>query len=127
MYLSHELIEKAHGSLPDCGDMRPALRTRGRPREDLTGRDPHGLDRDEVAEPAGKEERGGSSPLPHKRNPVLSVVALANIRRVQDLSHTLQSAMIDEHERAGGAWHSECEALSDVLALTGGGLSRRVR
>ncbi len=73
----------------------------------------------EVAEPAG-ERRGGSSTLPHKRNPILSVIAVANARRVFDLSHTLQVAMIGEHERAAGAWHSEWEALSDALALTGG-------
>jgi 3-carboxy-cis,cis-muconate cycloisomerase len=73
----------------------------------------------EVAEPAG-EGRGGSSTLPHKRNPILSVTAAANARRVIDLSHTLQAAMVGEHERATGAWHSEWEALSDALALAGG-------
>src|SRR5918992_3323230 len=71
----------------------------------------------EVSEPAG---RGGSSTLPHKRNPILSVTAVASARRVQDLSRTLQAAMVGEHERATGAWHSEWEALSDALALTGG-------
>jgi len=73
----------------------------------------------EVAEPAG-EGRGGSSTLPHKRNPILSVTAAANTTRVLDLSHTLQAAMVGEHERAAGAWHSEWEALSDALALAGG-------
>ncbi|MDQ4129229.1 MAG: lyase family protein, partial [Actinomycetota bacterium] len=74
---------------------------------------------EEVAEPAG-DGRGGSSTLPHKRNPVLSVTAAASARRVQDLSRTLQAAMVGEHERAAGAWHSEWEALSDALTLTGG-------
>lgn len=73
----------------------------------------------EVAEPAG-EGRGGSSTLPHKRNAILSVTAAASVRRVQDLSRTLEAAMVQEHERAAGAWHSEWEALSDALALTGG-------
>ena len=73
----------------------------------------------EVAEPAG-EGRGGSSTLPHKRNPILSVTAAANARRVQDLARTLGAAMLQEHERAAGAWHSEWEALSDALALAGG-------
>jgi 3-carboxy-cis,cis-muconate cycloisomerase len=73
----------------------------------------------EVAEPAG-EGRGGSSTLPHKRNPILSVTAAASVRRVQDLSRTLQGAMVQEHERAASAWHSEWEALSDALAFTGG-------
>jgi 3-carboxy-cis,cis-muconate cycloisomerase len=73
----------------------------------------------EVAEPAG-EGRGGSSTLPHKRNPILSVTAAANARRVQDLARTLGAAVVQEHERAAGAWHSEWEALSDALALVGG-------
>ena len=73
----------------------------------------------EVAEPAG-EGRGGSSTLPHKRNPILCVTAAANARRVQDLSRTLGAAMVQEHERAAGAWHTEWEALSNALALAGG-------
>jgi 3-carboxy-cis,cis-muconate cycloisomerase len=73
----------------------------------------------EVAEPAG-EGRGASSTLPHKRNPILSVTTTACSRRVQNLSQTLGAAMVGEHERAAGAWHSEWESLSDALALTGG-------
>ncbi len=73
----------------------------------------------EVAEPAS-EGRGGSSTLPHKRNPILSVTASANARRVRDLARTLGAAMVQEHERAAGAWHAEWEALSDALALAGG-------
>jgi 3-carboxy-cis,cis-muconate cycloisomerase len=74
----------------------------------------------EVAEPSDGG-RGGSSTLPHKRNPVGSVLAAACARRVPPLSQTLQAAMAQEHERAaGGAWHAEWEALSDALALTGG-------
>ena len=73
----------------------------------------------EDAEPAG-EGRGGSSTLPHKRNPILSVTAAASVRRVQDLSRTLAGTMVQEHERAAGAWRSEWEALSGALALTGG-------
>jgi 3-carboxy-cis,cis-muconate cycloisomerase len=73
----------------------------------------------EVSEPAGAG-RGGSSTLPHKRNPILSVTAAASIRRVQHLSRTLQETMVQEHERAAGAWHSEWEVLSEALALTGG-------
>lgn len=73
----------------------------------------------EVSEPAA-EGRGGSSTLPHKQNPILSVTAAANARRVPDLARTLSAAMVQEHERAAGAWHAEWETLSDVLALTGG-------
>jgi 3-carboxy-cis,cis-muconate cycloisomerase len=73
----------------------------------------------EVSEPSG-DGRGGSSTLPHKRNPVLSVTAAACARRVYPLAATLTVAMAGEHERAAGAWHAEWEPLSDVLALTGG-------
>jgi 3-carboxy-cis,cis-muconate cycloisomerase len=73
----------------------------------------------ELTEPAG-EGRGGSSTLPHKRNPMLSVTARADARRVQALAQTLYGAMAGEHERAIGAWHAEWEALSEALALTGG-------
>ena len=73
----------------------------------------------EVTEPADAG-RGGSSTLPHKQNPILSVIAAANSRRVQAHAQTLYRAMAGEHERAAGAWHAEWEALSEVLALTGG-------
>jgi 3-carboxy-cis,cis-muconate cycloisomerase len=73
----------------------------------------------EVAEPAG-DGRGGSSTLPHKRNPILSVIAAADTRRVQAHAQTLYGAMAGEHERSAGAWHAEWETLSDALALTGG-------
>ena len=76
----------------------------------------------EVAEPADGG-RGGSSTLPHKRNPVLSVAAAACARRVPSLAHTLQAAMAQEHERAVGAWHAEWETLSDTLALAGGSVA----
>ena len=73
----------------------------------------------EVAEPSG-DGRGGSSTLPHKRNPILAVTAAACARRVPPLEQTLVAAMAQEHERAAGAWHAEWETLSDALALTGG-------
>ncbi len=76
----------------------------------------------EVAEPAG-EGRGGSSTLPHKRNPILAVTAVACAHRVYPLAQTLQAAMAQEHERAAGDWHAEWEPMSDALALTGGAAS----
>jgi 3-carboxy-cis,cis-muconate cycloisomerase len=76
----------------------------------------------EVAESPG-DGRGGSSTLPHKRNPISSVTAVASALRVRDLSRSLQAAMVGEHERAAGAWHAEWEALSDALALTGGAVT----
>jgi 3-carboxy-cis,cis-muconate cycloisomerase len=75
----------------------------------------------EVGEAAegGGEGRGGSSTLPHKRNPVAAVAALACAQRVPGLVATILAAMTQEHERAAGAWQSEWETLSELLRLTG--------
>ena len=63
---------------------------------------------------------GGSSALPHKRNPVGAVRARACALRVPPLAALLLGAMAQEHERAAGAWHAEWEPLTQVLGLTGG-------
>jgi 3-carboxy-cis,cis-muconate cycloisomerase len=73
----------------------------------------------EVVEPA-EDGRGGSSTLPHKRNPVGSVLAIACARRVRGEASILLAAMAQEHERAAGAWHAEWQALAGALAYTGG-------
>jgi 3-carboxy-cis,cis-muconate cycloisomerase len=73
----------------------------------------------EVAEPAG-DGRGGSSTLPHKRNPVGSVLAIACAGRVRGEASILLAAMAQEHERGAGGWQAEWEALSGALAYTGG-------
>jgi 3-carboxy-cis,cis-muconate cycloisomerase len=71
----------------------------------------------EVREPAGK---GGSSTMPHKRNPIGSALAIACARRVDACAAVLTGSLVQEHERALGAWHAEWAPLSDALALTGG-------
>jgi 3-carboxy-cis,cis-muconate cycloisomerase len=76
----------------------------------------------EVAEPSGGG-RGGSSSMPHKRNPVGSVLTIACARRVRGDAGVLLEAMPQEHERAAGALQSEWGPLSDALALTGGAAS----
>jgi 3-carboxy-cis,cis-muconate cycloisomerase len=60
---------------------------------------------------------GASSTMPHKRNPVVAVLARACALRVRTLAATFTAD--HEHERAAGAWHAEWETLSDVLALSG--------
>jgi 3-carboxy-cis,cis-muconate cycloisomerase len=67
----------------------------------------------------GGEGRGGSSTLPHKRNPVGAVAVSACATRVPGLVATILAAMPQEHERAAGAWQAESETLSDLLRLTG--------
>jgi 3-carboxy-cis,cis-muconate cycloisomerase len=64
---------------------------------------------------------GGSTTMPHKRNPVAAVAVLACAVRAPGLAATLHAAMVQEHERAAGAWQGEWEALSDLLRLVGSG------
>jgi 3-carboxy-cis,cis-muconate cycloisomerase len=75
----------------------------------------------EVAEGdgAGGERSGGSSAMPHKRNPVAAVVMLGCTRRAPGLLAGLAAAAEQEHQRAAGAWHAEWEPLADLLRLTG--------
>ncbi|HEX2074586.1 MAG TPA: 3-carboxy-cis,cis-muconate cycloisomerase [Geodermatophilus sp.] len=78
------------------------------------------LAQSEVAEAAeGGAGRGGSSAMPHKRNPVAAISARACARRAPGLVATLMAAMEQEHERAAGAWHSEWPALTDLLSTVG--------
>ena len=77
----------------------------------------------EVAEPSGGG-RGGSSTLPHKRNAIGSVLAIACARR-RGAAGVLLAAMPQELERAAGAWQSEWEPLRESLALTGGAAAVR--
>jgi 3-carboxy-cis,cis-muconate cycloisomerase len=74
----------------------------------------------EVAEVSeGGDSRGGSSAMPHKRNPVAAISARACARRAPGLVATLLSAMEQEHERAAGAWHSEWPTVTDLLTTVG--------
>ncbi|MBV8138803.1 MAG: 3-carboxy-cis,cis-muconate cycloisomerase [Deltaproteobacteria bacterium] len=75
----------------------------------------------EVREPSSNE-RGGSSAMPHKHNPVGSVVALAAATRLPGLVSTMLTAMTLDHERGVGGWHAEWETLADIVTLTGGSL-----
>lgn len=60
----------------------------------------------EVSEPS-EAGRGGSSAMPHKRNPVASMVAIAAAHRVPQRVAAMLAAMPQQHERALGAWQAE--------------------
>ena len=72
----------------------------------------------EVAEPGG-EGRGGSSTMPHKRNPIACALALAAAERVPGLVASFLSAMLQEHERAAGGWQSEWPTIASIVQSTG--------
>ena len=75
----------------------------------------------ELFEPVA-DGRGGSSTMPHKRNPVTCAAVLANTSRVPGLVSTMLSAMPQEQERGLGGWHAEWETLPEIVRLTGGAL-----
>jgi 3-carboxy-cis,cis-muconate cycloisomerase len=73
----------------------------------------------EVAEPAAPG-RGGSSAMPHKRNPVLATMIRSAVLRVPAYAQILYSAQAAALERPAGEWHAEWAPLNDALRLTGG-------
>ena len=73
----------------------------------------------EIFEPAA-EGRGGSSTMPHKRNPVASSVLLAAAARIPGLVSTMLTAMVQEDERGLGGWQAEWETLPEIVGLTAG-------
>ncbi|MFN4165272.1 MAG: 3-carboxy-cis,cis-muconate cycloisomerase [Ferrovibrio sp.] len=77
----------------------------------------------EAFEPAG-EGRGGSSTMPHKRNPVTAAVVLAAATRVPHLAGSLLSGMAQEHERGLGGWHAEWQVLPELVQLSAGALAQ---
>ena len=79
----------------------------------------------EVLEPAG-DGRGGSSTMPHKRNPVASAVVLACATRVPGLVATMLAAMPQEHERGLGGWQAEWETYPEIFRLAAAALERTI-
>ena len=68
--------------------------------------------------------RGGSSTLPHKRNPVAAVSARAAAIAAPGLvASLLTAATLHEHERAAGPWHAEWRPLVELLRTVGSGAS----
>lgn len=76
----------------------------------------------EAFEPAS-EGRGGSSTMPHKRNPVAAAAALAAAAIAPQLCATLLAAQIQEHERAAGAWAAEWPTFPALCLVSSGALA----
>ena len=77
----------------------------------------------EVFEPSAPG-KGGSSTMPHKRNPVGAAVLIGAATRVPGLVSTMFSAMPQEHERSLGLWHAEWETLPEICRLVSGALQQ---
>ena len=82
----------------------------------------------EVAEvfEGAQEGKGGSSTMPHKRNPVTCALILSNSTRTPGLVATMLSSMLQEHERSAGYWHAEWETLTQLIGLTCGSLEKSI-
>ena len=76
----------------------------------------------ELAEPSGGG-RGGSSAMPHKRNPVAAMNALAAAVRAPQHVAALLAAMPQEHERGLGNWQAELAEFGALLATVHGALA----
>jgi 3-carboxy-cis,cis-muconate cycloisomerase len=76
----------------------------------------------EAFEPAG-EGRGGSSTMPHKRNPVAAASALAAATMAPNLAATILAAQVGDHERSAGPWHAEWPTLPTLMLVTSGALA----
>jgi 3-carboxy-cis,cis-muconate cycloisomerase len=70
--------------------------------------------------------KGGSSTMPHKRNPVGCAAVLAAAIRVPGLVSVMLTAMVQEHERGLGNWHAEWDTLPEIVCLAAGALAQLV-
>ncbi|MDH4652312.1 3-carboxy-cis,cis-muconate cycloisomerase [Pseudomonas sp. JS3066] len=77
----------------------------------------------EVFEPSAPG-KGGSSTMPHKRNPVSAAVLIGAATRAPGLVSTMFAAMPQEHERSLGLWHAEWETLPELCCLVSGALQQ---
>jgi 3-carboxy-cis,cis-muconate cycloisomerase len=77
----------------------------------------------EVFEPSAPG-KGGSSTMPHKRNPVSAAVLIGAASRAPGLVSTMFAAMPQEHERSLGLWHAEWETLPELCCLVSGALQQ---
>lgn len=72
----------------------------------------------EAFEPSG-DGRGGSSAMPHKRNPVAAMHALQAGLRAPGLASTLLAQQAGEHERGLGTWQADWWTLGALFECAG--------
>jgi 3-carboxy-cis,cis-muconate cycloisomerase len=76
----------------------------------------------EMRESAPREGVGASSSMPHKRNPVACVHALAAATRIPGLLAIVHAGSISENERALGGWQAELGTVADIAEALGSAL-----
>jgi 3-carboxy-cis,cis-muconate cycloisomerase len=76
----------------------------------------------EMLESAPVKGVGGSSAMPHKRNPVACLQALTSAARAPGLMSTLLAAELGEHERALGGWQAALVTIPELVDAAGGAL-----
>jgi 3-carboxy-cis,cis-muconate cycloisomerase len=82
------------------------------------------IENGELGEPLAAG-RGGSSAMPHKQNPVLSVMIHAGaLGAPGTLAQVLTAAGAANEERPDGAWHAEWPALRQLMRTAGGAAAR---
>jgi 3-carboxy-cis,cis-muconate cycloisomerase len=72
----------------------------------------------EAAEPGG-DGRGGSSSMPHKRNPTACMLTIAASKRTPGLVADFLAGMVQEHERAVGGWQAEWTTVQAIVQSAG--------
>lgn len=75
----------------------------------------------EVGEAAESDSagRGGSSTMPHKRNPIGCAITIAAGHRVPGLVSSYLSSMVQEHERSVGGIQSEWSTITAIVQSIG--------
>jgi len=76
----------------------------------------------EAREPAAPG-RGGSSTMPHKRNPVGAAAALACAQLAPQLAAAILASEAQEHERSAGLWAAEWPSVPALALVTSGALA----
>jgi 3-carboxy-cis,cis-muconate cycloisomerase len=68
-------------------------------------------------------DRGGSSAMPHKRNPTGCQVALSAAARTPGLAATLLAGLPQPHERGLSGWQVDGPVLADLFMITHGAVA----
>ena len=77
----------------------------------------------ELAEPFASG-RGGSSTMPHKRNPISAQAMMVAARAVRQQVALMLEGQMNDHERGAGIWPIEWIALPEAFLLTSGSLAQ---